>query len=70
MFLLIQYGLCIDDGPHVTEAVVKVAKFMRPCMAPGSLYIVEDMANGAELLREVFPEGNVRKFGMLNAVEL
>ena len=68
--LLNDVDVFIDDGPHVTDAVVKVAEFMRPRMAPGGLYIVEDMANGAELLREVFPEGNLRKFGMLNAVEL
>ena len=60
----------IDDGPHVTEAVVKVAEFMRDRMAPGGLFIVEDMRNGADILREVFPDGKLFKHGMLNAVTL
>lgn len=60
----------IDDGPHVTEAVIKVAEFMRDRMAPGSVYIVEDMANGAQILSDVFPNAKLHKFGMLNAVEL
>lgn len=60
----------IDDGPHVTEAVVKVAEFMRDRMAPGGLFIVEDMRNGANILHEIFPQGKLFKHGMLNAVTL
>ncbi len=60
----------IDDGPHVTEAVVRVAEFMRDRMASGGLFIVEDMRNGADILREVFPQGRLFKHGMLNAVIL
>jgi predicted O-methyltransferase YrrM len=60
----------IDDGPHVTEAVVMVAEFMRDRMAPGGLFIVEDMRNGADILRQVFPHGKLFKHGMLNAVTL
>lgn len=60
----------IDDGPHVTEAVEKVALFMRDRMAPGGLFIVEDMRNGADILRKVFPQGKLFKHGMLNAVTL
>lgn len=60
----------IDDGPHVTEAVVMVAEFMRDRMAPGGLFIVEDMRNGADILRQVLPHGKLFKHGMLNAVTL
>jgi len=60
----------IDDGPHVTEAVVMVAEFMRDRMAPGGLFIVEDMRNGVDILRQVFPHGKLFKHGMLNAVTL
>ena len=60
----------IDDGPHVTEAVVKVAKFMKPRMAPGSRFIVEDMANCADILREVFPEAQVKHHGKIGCAFL
>jgi len=55
----------IDDGPHVTEAVVKVAEFMKPRMAPGGRFIVEDMDNCADILRQVFPGVEVKRHGKI-----
>ena len=57
--------LFVDDGPHVTEAVVKVAEFIKPRMAPGGRFIVEDMDNGADILRQVFSGCEVRRFGKI-----
>jgi len=60
----------IDDGPHVTEAVVKVAEFMAPRMKAGGRYIIEDMHNGADILRAVFPGLPVSRHGQIACVFL
>ena len=55
----------IDDGPHVTEAVEKVAEFLKPRMNPGGRFIVEDMDNGADILNRVFPDAEVKRHGKI-----
>lgn len=62
LHLLKDVDVFIDDGPHVTEAVKLVAEFMRPRMNNGGRYIVEDMDNGGDILRQVFPEARVERF--------
>ena len=68
--LLNDVDVFIDDGPHVTEAVVKVAEFMAPRMKAGGRYIVEDMANGGDILRAVFPGLPVLQRGQIACVFL
>jgi len=63
--LLNDIDVFIDDGPHVTEAVVKVAEFMAPRMKAGGLFIVEDMRNGGDILRAVFPGLPVIQHGQI-----
>lgn len=63
--LLDNVDVFIDDGPHLTEAVKLVAEFMKPRMLNGSRYIVEDMDNGADILRKVFPGVRVERYGKI-----
>jgi hypothetical protein len=63
--LLNDIDVFIDDGPHVTEAVVRVAEFMAPRMKAGGRFIVEDMRNGGDILRAVFPGLPVIQHGQI-----
>ena len=59
----------VDDGPHTDVAVSRVLDVMLPLLSPQFTYIVEDMANGEELLRTRIPTGRSGQSGLLGWVE-
>jgi cephalosporin hydroxylase len=60
----------VDDGPHTKTAILRVAQAVKPLMAEGSVYIVEDHEEGARFLKEVFHGAEIRQYGRLNAALL
>jgi hypothetical protein len=59
----------VDDGPHTDMAVLTVLDVMLPLLSPQFTYIVEDMPNGAELIRSRIPSGDAGQSGLLGWVE-
>ena len=59
----------VDDGPHTDVAVLSVLDAVLPFMSDRYTYIVEDMPNGAELLRTRVSAGEVGQAGLLGWVE-
>ena len=59
----------IDDGPHTEPAVLSVLDTLLPLLSPQFTYIVEDMPNGAELIRTRIPTGRSGQSGLLGWVE-
>jgi hypothetical protein len=59
----------VDDGPHTDAAVLTVLDVLLPLMSPQFTYIVEDMPNGAELLRTRIRSGTDGQSGLLGWVE-
>jgi hypothetical protein len=60
----------IDDGPHKVEAIRRVAEFVKPLMNPGGRYIVEDVPEAFEVLQQVWPDNQVKRWGRLSGVFL
>lgn len=60
----------VDDGPHTKTAILRTAQAVKPLMAEGSVYVVEDHEEGARFLKEVFHEAEIRQYGRLNAALL
>jgi len=60
----------VDDGPHTKTAILRVANEVKPLMAAGGVYIVEDHEEGARFLKHVFPDAEIRQYGRLNAALL
>jgi len=59
----------VDDGPHTDVAVLTVLDALLPFMSPQFTYIVEDMPNGADLIRSRVPTGTSGQSGLLGWVE-
>lgn len=57
--------LFVDDGPHNIEAIEATAKAIKPLMASGSVYVVEDNSSSLDVVREVFDEWTVKRIGDL-----
>jgi predicted O-methyltransferase YrrM len=62
--------LFVDDGPHTDAAIRNVARLVKPLMAPGSAYVVEDFLRGDRILMDTFPGLEYRLAGRWNAVLL
>lgn len=60
----------VDDGPHKVDAIRTVAEFVKPLMNPGGRYIVEDVPEAFEVLQEVWPDREVKRWGRLCGVFL
>jgi len=60
----------IDDGPHKVEAIRRTAEFMKPLMNEGGRYVVEDVPEAYSVLRELWPDHEVKRWGRLSAVFL
>jgi hypothetical protein len=59
----------VDDGPHTDVAVLRVLDAVLPLLSPQFTYIVEDMPNGAELVRSRIRSGTSGQSGLLGWVE-
>jgi hypothetical protein len=59
----------VDDGPHTDAAVLTVLDALLGLLSPQFTYIVEDMPNGAELLRTRIRSGTDGQSGLLGWVE-
>ena len=62
--------LFVDDGPHRADAIENTIRLIVPLMNPGSIYVIEDFAGGADILDRHFPESRRVYAGNLNAVYL
>lgn len=60
----------VDDGPHKVEAIRTVAEFMKPLMRDGGRYIVEDVPEALDVLRDVWSDREVKRWGRLCGVFL
>jgi len=59
----------VDDGPHTDVAVLTVLDAVLPFLSPQFTYIVEDMPNGADLIRSRIRSGTSGQSGLLGWVE-
>src|SRR5579864_6929326 len=52
----VEFDLIIDDGSHVAEHPIQTARTFVPLLAPGGIYIVEDIhLRNAELVQHSIP---------------
>ena len=66
----VRVDVFIDDGPHRVEAIRRTAQFMKPLMNDGGRYVVEDVPEAAQVLRDIWPDHEVKQWGRLSAVFL
>lgn len=66
----VRVDVFIDDGPHKLEPIRRTAEFMKPLMNEGGRYVVEDVPEAVNVLREVWPNYEVKQWGRLSAVFL
>lgn len=52
-----RFDLIIDDGPHTFESQIWALEFYLPHLAPGGLFVIEDVQNlyYAQVFRKVIP---------------
>lgn len=52
-----KFDLIIDDGPHTFESQIWAVEFYLPYLAPGGLFVIEDIQNlyYAHVLRKLVP---------------
>lgn len=59
--------LFVDDGPHTADAVSRVAGLVAPLMSDRSVYVLEDVPGGFEVLLRTFPGSTVLDRGRWSA---
>lgn len=62
-------NVCIDDGHHSHEAILSTFRSMRPNLARGFVYFIEDNDSVADVIQSHYSDLVVHRYGALTVLE-
>lgn len=61
-------NICVDDGLHTDDAILKTFNCFQPYLSDEFVYFVEDSLTAADLLRSHHPQYQINQYGELTVV--